>query len=169
MRQDVVPSRARSRRGPTAPGRAMTGERIATAEGLNQSYSLLVSSCDAYADCWGPFFSLLAKYWQPPPAIYLNTETQAFSFPGLEIRCPCVGASSWRRLPWSELLLRTLDQIPQGIVLYMQEDYFIHDTVDAKTIGWFVELMEGEGISHISFERRNLPPGEKSPYRFLSR
>ena len=52
---------------------------------------MLVSSCDAYADCWDPFFALFAKFWQSPrPVIYLNTETRQFEDPRLDIRCPRV-------------------------------------------------------------------------------
>lgn len=118
---------------------------------LGGSYCLLVSSCDSYADCWHPFFTLLSRYWQPPvPPIYLNTETQSFAFPGLTIRCPRVELSSGRRLPWGERLLRTLDQIPYEIVLYLQEDYFINDTVDVAMIDDLVNLMQSDEISHVS-------------------
>src|SRR5947207_14477378 len=93
---------------------------------VNQSYCLLVSSCDAYSDCWSPFFTLLARYWQPHTySIYLNTETRGFEFPNLEIHCPRVGLTNSRELTWSERLLRCLEAIPYEIVLYLQEDYFI--------------------------------------------
>ena len=39
--------------------------------------TLLVNSCDAYADLWQPFFTLLKRYFVPLPAeILLNTETK---------------------------------------------------------------------------------------------
>ncbi len=46
--------------------------------------TLLVNSCDAYADLWQPFFTLLKRYFVPLPAeILLNTETKDFAFDGL--------------------------------------------------------------------------------------
>jgi hypothetical protein len=133
-----------------------------------QSYCLLVSSCDAYADCWLPFFTLLAEYWRPHDhAIYLNTETQAFAFADLDIRCPRVGLTTSGKLAWSGRLLRCLDTIPYEIVLYLQEDYFIKDTVDVSMIERLVGLMVREGISYVDLNR-SPRPGQESRYRFLS-
>jgi hypothetical protein len=139
--------------------------------GADQSYCLLVSSCDAYSDCWAPFFTLLARYWQSHPyAIYLNTETQAFAFPDLEIHCPRVGLTAPRDLTWSECLLGCLERVPYEIVLYLQEDYFIKHTVDVAMIQRLADLMAHESITHISLGRSpTLMSGEKSPHEFLSR
>ncbi len=135
--------------------------------GLSSSYCLVVSSCDAYDDCWTPFFTLLAKYWQPfEHSIYLNTETQAFTFPHLDIRCPRVELSAGRKLAWSDRLLRCLDRIPYDIVLYLQEDYFINDTVDVAMIDRLARLMQRDRISHISLVRGRRP-GTPSQYEFI--
>ena len=137
---------------------------------VKPSYCILVSSCDAYADCWLPFFTLLATYWQPcNHEIYLNTETQPFSFPGLDIHCPRVGLAISHDLTWSERLLRCLDSIPHEIVLYLQEDYFINDIVNISMIDQLVELMQRDHLSHVSLARSSkLKPGQKSSYQFLS-
>jgi len=137
---------------------------------VKPSYCILASSCDAYADCWLPFFTLLSTYWHPHDyAIFLNTETKAFAFPDLRIHCPRVGLTTSRRLSWSDRLLRCLDAIPYEIVLYLQEDYFIKNTVDVALIDSFVNLMQRECISHISLERGvALTPGKRTPYRYLN-
>ena len=45
--------------------------------------ALLVNSCDAYADLWQPFFTLLTRYFVPlPDEILLNTETKEFHLDG---------------------------------------------------------------------------------------
>ena len=45
--------------------------------------TLLVNSCDAYADLWQPFFTLLTRYFVPlPDEILLNTETKEFHLDG---------------------------------------------------------------------------------------
>jgi hypothetical protein len=129
----------------------------------------LVSSCDAYADCWPPFFKLLATQWSSPvPPVYLNTETRAYTFPGLDIRCPRVGLTESRELAWSDRLRRCLDRIPYEIVLYLQEDYFIDAPVDVETIESLVTLMDQETLTHVSLMRgrRSVSP---APYPGLSR
>ena len=136
---------------------------------MTPPYCLLVSSCDAYADCWMPFFVLLTTYWQSfDHPIYLNTETRAVDFPNLEIICPRVALDSRRPLAWSDRLMKCLDVIPHEYVLYAQEDYFINDTVDVAMIDECVTLMERDHISHISFNRGRRP-GTKSQYQFLDR
>lgn len=52
--------------------------------------TLLVNSCDAYADLWRPFFTVCSSAIAtlPLPAeILLNTETKDFAFDGLNLRC----------------------------------------------------------------------------------
>jgi hypothetical protein len=132
-------------------------------------FAVLVSSCDAYEDCWEPFFTLLTTYWRPfEPVVYLNTETKAFSFAGLDIRCPRVEATADRGLAWSDRLMRCLDCIPEEIVLYMQEDYFVKEDVDVEMINELVEVMQTDRLSHISLvqSRRR---GIASNYEFLDR
>ncbi len=90
-------------------------------------YTLLVNSTDSFADCWNPFFTLLAKYWpDPKPPIVLNTEHADFSYPGLDIRCSKVGDDrSGRPRTWSECLSICLDSIETDTIVYLQEDYFL--------------------------------------------
>src|SRR5579859_232901 len=118
------------------------------------SYCVLVSSCDAYADCWEPFFTLLSRYWpsldQP---LYLNTETKAFAFPGLRIVSSRVGLEARHPLSWSERLRRCLDLFPCDIVLYLQDDYLLKDRVDGQEILRLAELMRTHAIDHIGLER----------------
>ncbi|MBR2668842.1 MAG: hypothetical protein IKE36_03490, partial [Solobacterium sp.] len=71
---------------------------------------LLVNSCDAYEDCWIPFFTLLKKYWNPHMPIYLNTETKSWSFEGLDIRTLQLYRKE-DKPEWSERLIRTLQNI----------------------------------------------------------
>jgi hypothetical protein len=136
---------------------------------MGAQISLLVSSCDAYEDCWHPFFTLLVDYWPSfDLPIYLNTETKAYSFPGLDIRCPRPELAAGRRLGWSDRLTRCLDCVSEDIVLYLQEDFFLKGEVDVDMIDRLVGLMRSEQLSHISF----IPgkrPGTPSQYEFLDR
>jgi len=99
-------------------------------------YTLLVNTTDSFADCWEPFFALLAKYWpDPKPPIVLNTEHAEYAHPGLDIRCSKVGDDpSGRPRTWSECLAVCLDSIDTDQILYMQEDYFLEAPVRVEWV-----------------------------------
>lgn len=114
--------------------------------------TILVNSCDSFEDCWHPFFKLLSIYWpQCPHPIVLNTEQKVFAYPGLDVRASRV-AEGWRgqgRLPWSDCLLRCLEQVDTEYLLYLQEDYFLNGPVDQGLIGEFIALMNQQHVPHI--------------------
>jgi len=92
--------------------------------------TIIVNSCDGFADCWRPFFHLFARYW-PGCAhpIVLNTERLGYEHPGLGIRCSRVAAGNPSKLTWSECLMRCLAGIDTPFVLYLQEDFFLEAPV----------------------------------------
>lgn len=92
--------------------------------------TILVNSSDGFEDCWGPFFELFARFWPGCQApIVLNTETRAYTHPGLTIHSSQVALGAARRLTWSECLMRCLDALDTPFVLYLQEDYFLEAPV----------------------------------------
>lgn len=95
-------------------------------------FSILVNTTDSFEDCWYPFFKLFKKYWPDfHGTIYLNTETKDFSFEGLDIvpiKNKLVGES------WSKCLKFALNFIEEEIILYLQDDYFLKDTVQKNII-----------------------------------
>ena len=104
--------------------------------------TIVVNTCDGFADCWGPFFTLFAKFW--PDCAYpivLNTEGRDFKFPGLDICAAKVGRGSVRRLTWSECLARCLDSIQTPFVLYLQEDYFLEAPVREYMLHSFLPVL----------------------------
>lgn len=113
-------------------------------------YSIFVNTCDKFEDCWDPFFKLFTIYWPNYKGkIYLNTEYKDYSYPGLDI-IPikgCVGKKITRKYAtWSQCLKWAMDFIPDDIVLYMQEDYFLKDFVKNNMIDNAVELMQNNKI-----------------------
>lgn len=133
---------------------------------MREAYSILVNSSDGFEDCWGPFFALFGKYWpQCTAPIYLNTETKTWRHPDLDIRCTTVQGDSPRRLTWSECLLAALDQIQTPLVLYFQEDYFIHQPVRADVISSAVEYMTSHPeVKHVALTRHG-SVGPHEPYQ----
>lgn len=119
---------------------------------MNTQYTILVNSTDSFEDCWEPFFKLFSTYWpECSQPIVLNTETKDFSWQGLNLKSSKVAEYSGRKnLTWSECLLNCLDQIETDIILYLQEDYFLHAPVDAARIQEYVNLMLKQNIATIS-------------------
>jgi hypothetical protein len=112
------------------------------AESCSRPYSVIVNSCDAFEDCWAPFFLLLKKYWPSLQApIFLNTEQKSWQCEQFDVICTQVERKEKRRLSWSECLIKALDQLDSPLVLYFQEDYFIHRPVDVGTVERAIEYM----------------------------
>jgi len=133
---------------------------------LPSQYTILVNSSDGFEDCWSPFFTLLNKYWPECSApIYLNTETKTWQHPDFDIYCTAVQGDQRRRLTWSECLISALDQIKTPLVLYFQEDYFIHHPVRAEVIASAVDHMVAHPeVKHIALTRH----GSLGPYKQYS-
>ncbi len=108
-------------------------------------YSVLVNTCDKFEDCWNPFFKLLGLYWRDYKGkIYLNTEYKDYSFPDLDI-IPvkgCIGKKiNGSFATWSQCLKWDLDSIPEDVILYLQEDYFLKSQVQTSMIDDAVKLV----------------------------
>lgn len=55
---------------------------------IRNDCTILLCSCDAYSDCWEPFFKLLKKFGDNCPyRIQLNTESAKYDYDGFEIQC----------------------------------------------------------------------------------
>ena len=121
----------------------------------NKNYSVLVNSCDSFEDCWDPYFILFKKFWPKCDAkIYLNTEKKDWKINGLTINCTQVQNQYEERLNWSECLLKALDKIQTPLVLYFQEDYFIHQEVRHELIRKCSEYMiDNPDVSHIALTK----------------
>lgn len=109
-------------------------------------YSILVNTCDKFEDCWNPFFTLFKLYWPDCEGkIYLNTEYKDYSYPGLDITavkgCEEHHIPRTERATWSQCLKWALEAMNTEIVLYLQEDYFLKDTVKNAEVEHYVQLM----------------------------
>jgi hypothetical protein len=128
----------------------------------NPHFTVLVNSCDSFEDCWHPFFKLFSKYWPDCDAkIFLNTETKDWSCKFADVECTQVQGAASKRLPWSECLIRALDQIKTPLVLYFQEDYFIHRPVRSDLILRAVEhMIANASVKHVGLTNH----GSHGPY-----
>lgn len=114
-------------------------------------YTVLVNSSDGFADCWGPFFALFARYWPSAPTpVLLNTERTNWHSATVDVRCTRIAANEHARLSWGECLLRALERVETPLVLYLQEDYFLEAPVRADRIERIAAMViANPQISHV--------------------
>lgn len=95
----------------------------------NADCTVLVCSCDCYADILPPFAGLLHRFWPDCPfETVLSTETDP-GVPGFD-RVVAAGAGK----PWCQRLLFALDRIETPYVLMLCDDYFVSGEVDTRRI-----------------------------------
>ncbi len=88
------------------------------------SVAIVVSSCDAFFDCWRPFAFFFRKFWDdcPFPVYLIVNELRIHSS---LIRPIAVGEDRG----WASNMQVALKQISAPLVLYFQEDYFLNAPV----------------------------------------
>ena len=95
----------------------------------NSDCTVLVCSCDEYADILPPFAALWRRFWSDCPfETVLSTETDP-GVPGFD-RVVAAGAGR----PWCERLAFALDHIETPYVLMLCDDYFLSGEVDTRRI-----------------------------------
>lgn len=139
-------------------------------------YSILVNTCDKFADCWNPFFQLFEKFWPDyKGVIYLNTEYLEceYTLTGegkiVSVKgCKVNNYPTNKRATWSQCLYWALQQIETDLVLYLQEDYFFKDKVKTDIIDEFAELMlQNKDIKCIHFTDQSVLASDKSEFEHL--
>lgn len=129
---------------------------------MNDSITLLVSSCDKYEDAWYPYFELIKKYWPDhPKKVALITESKFFSTYDLDI----IVFNYPKSYTWSERLYKTLEKIDTKYVFFSLEDFFLLDYVQQNRIDECINWMEEDeniAVCRIcSSNNKNLIPSQK--------
>jgi len=120
------------------------------------SCAIVVSSFDGFSDLWGPFFTLLFRYWPDCPyPIYLISNSKTYDHP--RVTTVAIGEDG----KWANNLFIALDQIPATHIIYMQDDYFLTGPVDTSAIQKLVQYAQEK---HISCVRLFTSPGPNMPY-----
>ena len=108
------------------------------AELLSKKLTILVNSCDAYADIWPIFFRCLKKYWNTEGVeILLNTESLDYSFEGLAVRCVHFSGSAY-----GARMIHALREVRTKYVLPLLDDFFLRQPVDNRRVNQLVRWME---------------------------
>lgn len=135
---------------------------------MNNKFTIVVSSSDAYEDCWNPFFYLLNRYWPNCAVpIVLNSDTKVFQHPQLNIICPTVGKIAGRNYKWGESFLKTLDFVDTEIILLFMIDYFVRSPIQVDAINDLVDLMYRDDLTHIQLSSNVPAPNHKCSYPML--
>ncbi|MDQ6765156.1 MAG: hypothetical protein M3Z22_03525 [Verrucomicrobiota bacterium] len=135
----------------------MTGEddRPRPLSAFRDEVAIVVSSCDAFFDCWRPFASFFRRYWSDCPfPVYLITND-------LRVRSAVL-----RSLPvgvdrgWASNMQSALLQLCESRVLYFQEDYFLEGAVRHEQLADdFAHAFEHDVDAFCFRARSELEPG----------
>lgn len=91
--------------------------------------SILILSCDHYADVWPHFFTLFYKYWPDCPwKIFLGTNKIKFNDPKV------VSLQIGDDTSWADSAKKVVEKIPTDYLLILLEDFFIQKTVVTNEI-----------------------------------
>lgn len=97
------------------------------------SWSVIVSSCDAYSDLWPFFFHFFGRQWsQAPEPQYLVSNFNTFAQPG--VRTLAVGPDR----SWGATMHAALEFISDEYVIFLLDDFFLDQPVKS---GWVEELV----------------------------
>lgn len=92
-------------------------------------YPVVISSCDAYRDAWSPFATLFSRYWPDCPfPVYLITNDLPFAHSGFHTFRIGVDRG------WASNIARALQSLECEWFIYLQEDYFLTETVDTARV-----------------------------------
>lgn len=140
---------------------------------MKDNYSIFLSTCDAYRDCWEPFFLLFKKYWPDYcGTVYMVTDNLTFEYEGINIKClnintikgvdPSVNISWGKRMRWA------MEMVESDIILFMQEDFFLKGQVQNRYVEEFAHLMvDHPDIKCLHLTRPKIKDADKSEFEHL--
>jgi hypothetical protein len=111
---------------------------------MRHDIAVLVVSCDAYSDLWGPFFSLFFKYWRDCPwPIYLGTNHLAS--PDTRVTTVAIGDDK----DYSSNLLAMLDRVDAERVLVWLEDLPLRAPVHTDRLLGLAALAKARDLGYV--------------------
>lgn len=103
---------------------------------MNQSFAVLVLSCDKYADVWSPFFKCFRENFpQGDWPVYLGSNTKKCHEPGV------VTVLSGSDPDWSTSFKRILQQIPEKKIFVILEDILLSSKTNGNVLKSVVDFM----------------------------
>ncbi|MEO5721262.1 MAG: hypothetical protein ABIR71_07315, partial [Chthoniobacterales bacterium] len=104
-------------------------------EDFSGSIAIVVSSCDAFFDCWRPFAFFFRKFWPACPfPVYLVVNELGIR--SRFIQPLAVGQDGG----WASNMQVVLERVRESHILYFQEDYFLTGPVDEAQLAQDIEF-----------------------------
>lgn len=96
---------------------------------MNTDCTVVVGSCDKYADLLGPFITLFRKYWPDCPfEVVLVTESDPH-VEGFDRTIACGGGMNW-----ASRMEKALGEVSTSTVMMLCDDYYLASTVDTVNV-----------------------------------
>lgn len=106
--------------------------------------AVVVTSCDAFQECWEPFIYSINKYWKDCPwNIYIVSNYK--SIKSDKVKFITVGEDKG----WASNLKKAINHIDADYIIYLQEDYFINQTVDTNQINTHINYCITNDIDYL--------------------
>lgn len=107
--------------------------------------AIMITSCDAYQDCWRPIIYSLDKYWPDCEfPRYIVTNYKDENLPNTKF----VKIGDDHR-SWCNLARMGMEAIPEEYVIYFQDDYWLNMRVDNEAIKKHVQYFEENNLDFL--------------------
>lgn len=111
--------------------------------------SIIITSCDAYKECWRPMVFSLKKYWPDCeyPIYIVTNYAEDDSIKGVQYIKVGDDKRSWCTL--TQKALRTLDC---DYVIFFQEDYWLRRKVDNEAIKAHIQYVKENHVDYLKIQ-----------------
>ena len=112
--------------------------------------AIMITSCDAYKDCWKPMTYSLDMFW-PDCEFPRYLITNSADDPTLQNTI--ITKIGDDRKSWCTLAKKGLDAIEADYIIYFQDDYWLSKPVNNEAIKAHIAHMEENGIEYLKITR----------------
>jgi hypothetical protein len=113
-----------------------------------QNASMVISSCDAYADLWPLFFHFFFKHWKSPSMpVYLISNHRKFKDP--RVISVCVGEDK----SWSDNFIRALEFIPEENLFVWLDDFFVDRDFQSLELSECIKQLDHAGGKYLGVDQ----------------
>ena len=112
--------------------------------------AIMITSCDAYKECWAPMIYSLDKYW--PDCKYPRYIVSNYEEDSTIPKTGFIKVGDDER-SWCTLAGRGLDAIDAEFIIFFQEDYWLDKYVDNDAIESHVEYMDENELDYLKITK----------------
>lgn len=106
--------------------------------------AIVISSCDAFEDCWQPLLSSLEQYWSDCPwDIYMISNYKEITDP--KVNFIKVG----KDLNWASNLKKAISTIEVDWIIYLQEDFWLTNKVDSELLEQHIKYCIANKVDYL--------------------